>query len=81
MGSEQWIAMGLLSLAILIGSVGAAIAYQNGPASIIGILDFAYVGFAAIFGFIIFAEVPTISTLTGIGLIVASGYLAIRQNS
>ena len=48
MGQSEWVSMGLLAAAILIGSVGAAIAYQNGPPAMIGAFDFAYVGFAVI---------------------------------
>lgn len=42
--------MGLLAAVILIGSIEAAIAYQNGPPTMIGAFDFAYVGFAVIWG-------------------------------
>ena len=44
MGPAEWLSMGLLACAILIGSVGAAIAYQNGPPAVIGTFDFAYAG-------------------------------------
>jgi drug/metabolite transporter (DMT)-like permease len=79
MGQAEWISMGLLAAAILIGSIGAAIAYQNGPPAVIGTFDFAYVGFAVIWGMIFFAEVPDLTSTLGIILIVGAGILSLRQ--
>jgi drug/metabolite transporter (DMT)-like permease len=79
MGLSQWISMSLLALAILIGSVGAAIAYQNGPSSMIGTFDFAYVGFAVLWGVIFFAEIPDGISIVGMALIVGAGIISLRQ--
>lgn len=79
MGGSEWVSMGVLAIAILIGSVGAAIAYQNGPPSIIGTFDFAYVGFAILWGLVFFAEVPDLLSLVGITFIVAAGIMSLRQ--
>ncbi len=77
--AEGWIVIGILALALLIGSIGAAIAYQNGPPQIIGVFDFSYVGFAVIWGLILFLEVPDMLTLLGIGAIVLAGVMAVRD--
>lgn len=79
MAREQWLAMALLTAAVLIGSIGAAIAYQVGPPSIVATFDFAYVAFAAAWGFIVFAETPDRLTLLGMALIVGAGVLALRR--
>ena len=79
MGSSQWLSMSLLAVAILIGSIGAAIAYQNGPSSVIGIFDFAYVGFAALWGILLFTEIPDVISVTGTVLIVTAGVMSLRQ--
>ena len=79
MDSSQWLAMGLLAVAILIGSIGTAFAYQNAPSSIIGVFDFAYVGFAVIWGLIFFAERPDAISVTGMVLIVVAGVLSLRH--
>lgn len=79
MGMNEWLAMGLLSTAALVGSVGAAIAYQAGPSSIVATFDFSYVAFAAGWGLLFFAEVPDPITVIGIGLIVVAGMLAVRR--
>ncbi|MBL1434649.1 MAG: DMT family transporter [Rhodobacteraceae bacterium] len=79
MGHSEWISMGLLACAILVGSIGAAVAYQNGPPSMIGTFDFTYVGFALIWGFVFFSEVPDMLSLVGVALIVAAGFMSLRQ--
>lgn len=79
MEAEQWTAMCLLAAAILIGSIGAAIAYQKGPSSMVGTFDFAYVGFAVLWGLVFFAEVPDIVSIAGMLMIVAAGVLSVRQ--
>ena len=81
MGLAEWRIMGILAIAILVGSIGAAIAYQKGPASLISIFDFSYVGFAALWGYFLFAEVPANLVLLGILMIVAAGIIASRQHS
>ena len=79
MGQPEWISMALLAVALLIGSIGSAIAYQNGPPAMIGTFDFAYVGFAVLWGIIFFAEVPDATSTLGILLIVGAGILSLRQ--
>jgi drug/metabolite transporter (DMT)-like permease len=79
MGQPEWFSMALLAAAILIGSIGTAIAYQNGPPVMIGAFDFAYVGFAVIWGIIFFAEVPDATSTLGILLIVGAGIMSLRQ--
>ena len=79
MGSNEWLTMVLLAAAILIGSVGAAIAYQKGPPSIVGTFDFAYVGFAVLWGILFFQEIPDLVSVFGIALIVAAGVMSMRQ--
>jgi drug/metabolite transporter (DMT)-like permease len=71
--------MGLLATATIIGSIGAAIAYQSGPSSVVSTYDFAYLAFAALWGFVFFAEVPDVISATGIVLIAAAGILAVRR--
>lgn len=72
-------ALALMSIAILIGSIGTAIAYQIGRSSVIATFDFSYVGFATIWGIMFFGERPDILTLLGIGLIVLAGILAVSK--
>lgn len=79
MAPSEWRLMGLLALSILIASVGTAVAYQKAPTSIIGTFEFAYVGFAVLWGILFFAERPDILTVVGLALIVFAGTLTIRK--
>jgi len=76
---DEWRAMTILAVAIIVGSVGAAIAYQSGPSSIIASFDFSYVAFAVVWGILLFGEVPDFTTIIGIVLIVCGGILAVRN--
>ena len=79
MGTQEWLAMGLLATAIIIGSVFAAIAYQAGPSSIVSTFDFSYLAFAALWGLLFFAEIPDAITVAGMVLIVGAGMLTVRR--
>ncbi len=75
----EWRIMTILAAAIIVGSIGAAIAYQSGPSSIIATFDFSYVAFAVVWGILLFGEVPGFITIIGIVLIVVGGMLAVRN--
>jgi drug/metabolite transporter (DMT)-like permease len=79
MAADEWLTMTVLATAIIIGSVGAAIAYQAGPSSVVSTFDFSYLAFAAVWGLVFFAEVPDAITITGIIMIAAAGILAVRR--
>lgn len=79
MAAQEWLTMAVLATSVLIGSVGAAFAYQNAPPAIVGTFDFAYVGFAVIWGLVFFAERPDAISWVGIGMIVVSGMLSVRR--
>jgi drug/metabolite transporter (DMT)-like permease len=79
MGATEWLTMAILAAALIIGSVGAAIAYQVGPPAKVATFDFAYVGFAVLWGVLFFAEVPDPVTLAGMAMIIAAGVLALKR--
>ena len=81
MGLDEWRVMSILAVMIVVGSIFAAIAYQRGPSSTIATFDFAYVGLAAIWGFVFFGEIPEFFVWLGILLIVIAGIVAVRQTS
>ena len=78
---DEWRIMALLAIAFVVGSVGAAIAYQKGPSSIIAVYDYSYVAFAVIWGVLIFSEIPAPLVTVGIVMIVVAGIISIRQRS
>ena len=79
MDALGWQVMTVLAAAILIGSVGTAVAYQNGPPAVIGILDFTYLAFALLWGWLLHGETMQLAGWVGIGLIVLAGALALRR--
>ena len=81
MGTKEWAAIGVLSLAILVGSIGAAYAYQNGAPATIATFDFAYVAFAVLWGVVMFQEIPGAVGTVGMFLIVFAGILAVRSKT
>ncbi|MCG8640419.1 MAG: DMT family transporter [Desulfobacterales bacterium] len=67
----------VLAGGIVIGSVGAAVAYQNGPPATIAAFDYTYLVFSLIWGVIFFATIPDRMPLIGIFIIMVSGLLAL----
>ena len=66
-----------LSGALLVGSVGTAIAYQSAPPSVVTAFDFMYLPFAVFWGFVFFSEFPDLVTLLGICAIAFAGILIV----
>ena len=79
MDASGWLAMAFLAAVAITASVGAATAYQVAPPATIATFDFAYVGFAGLWGILIFAEFPDARTILGIMLIVVAGIIAVRR--
>ncbi len=79
MNQNSLMALGVMVLAVLLGSVGTAIAYQMGRSSTVATFDFTYVGFATLWGVAFFDEHPDVWTLTGMLLIIVAGVLAVRR--
>lgn len=81
MTSFDWVVMTLLAAAIVIGSVGSAIAFQLAPPATLAPFNFAYVAFAVLWGFLLFSETPTSSAVIGMLLVVVAGVGATRPSS
>ena len=79
MGPTEWLSMALLSVATIIGSIGAAIAYQVAPPATVATFDFSYVGLASLWGILIFGERPDAVAIAGMVMIVVAGILAVRR--
>lgn len=68
----------VLGVCIVVGSVGAAIAYQRAPAVVVAGLDYSYLAFALVWGVVVFADWPSPLTLLGLAAITACGLLVVR---
>ncbi|MER8541425.1 DMT family transporter [Mesorhizobium sp. M0590] len=78
-GWSQWGLMVLLSITMLIGSVGTAVAYQWAPSAMISTCDFSYLAFAVLWGVLLFSERLDGASMLGIGLIALAGIIVIRR--
>lgn len=81
----QWSGVTVRSLGILVVmavlivgvSIGLARAYQSPRPQVIATFDYAYLIFAAFWGFVFFCEIPQPLTMLGIGLIIVAGILVV----
>ena len=74
-----WFVMAVLAIVITLGSLFAAIAYQNGPSTVIASFDYSYLAFSAFWGLVFFSEVPDGLTILGMSMIAGAGLIAVRQ--
>lgn len=79
LGGDEWMALGSLAIAIVVGSIGAAVAYQSAPPSIVATFDYAYLAFATLWGLLVFAEIPDALSVVGMVMITSAGLLAVRR--
>ncbi|OKH89251.1 DMT family transporter [Thalassospira sp. TSL5-1] len=68
-----------LAVLILIGSVGAAVAYQIGPPAVVAAFDYSYLVFSVIWGMVWFGEMPDFWGFAGIVLIASAGLVAAQR--
>lgn len=78
-GATGWGALAVLAAAIVMGSLGAAVAYQLAPASLVAPFDYAYLAFAALWAVVLLDERPDTATLVGMAMIAAAGILVLRR--
>ena len=78
-GAAGWGALAVLAAAIVVGSLGAAVAYQLAPASLVATFDYAYLAFAALWAVMLLGERPDAATLAGMAMIAAAGILVLRR--
>ena len=79
--AHDLLTIGILAAILLLASVGTAFAYQNAPGGVVAPCDFAYVGFAVVWGFLLFGEVPELQTILGLALIVGAGITSVRART
>jgi drug/metabolite transporter (DMT)-like permease len=63
------------------GSVLLIKGYQMAPANLAAAFEFTALPFLAVLGFLVFEEIPKISTFIGSGFIVAAGFLALKARN
>jgi drug/metabolite transporter (DMT)-like permease len=75
MGLGDWAMVALLGALIAVYSACVAKAYQVASPSIVATFDYAYLVFAAVWGFVLFADTPTPGIVIGMILITVAGVL------
>ena len=78
MGLRDWGMIATLAALILVLSISLAQAYQSPRPELIAALDYAYMIFVVFWGYVVFAELPDLMTLSGTALIVAGGLMMLR---
>ncbi|WP_162906747.1 DMT family transporter [Algihabitans albus] len=74
---SEWAVLGGLAVANVIIHLALAKAYQSAPPQTIAAFDYSYLVFAAIWGFLLFREIPDLATLLGMALIAGAGLLLV----
>ncbi len=79
--TADWLVLALLAgLAIVIGMMLAG-AYQAAPPSIVSTFEYSYLVFVAVWDILFFDVTPTMTSATGMILIVVAGLLVLRRKS
>ncbi|PYE85730.1 DMT family transporter [Pseudoroseicyclus aestuarii] len=74
MGAD-WGLVVLLGALLAIIATAVALAYRLAPTPVVGVVDTAYLGFAALWSAVFFAEVPSAREAIGLGLIAGGAVL------
>ncbi len=80
----SWRDMGLMGLCGIIAAFGAVFlvhAYRIGTAAIVAPFEYTGMIWAVVFGFLIFGEVPRLSTFAGMALIALAGIVALQAGT
>ncbi len=76
----DWGLVLLLGLLLAIVAVTVALAYRVAPTPVVGVFDTAYLGFAGLWGAVLFADIPTPRAGAGIALIAAGAILTCARS-
>lgn len=74
---REWGVLGGLATANVVIHLALAKAYQSAPPQTIATFDYSYLLFAAVWGFLLFREIPDLATLLGMALIAGAGLLLV----
>ena len=73
--------LAVMVVLIVVVTIGLSRAYQSPRPQVIATFDYAYLIFAAFWGYMFFSEVPDAATLGGIALIIAAGGLVLLSTA
>lgn len=80
--SQQFAVLLLVSVLALAGHFLLTQAFAVGPVSVVAPYEYSALAWATLFGYLLWREVPAVTTVAGIAMIVASGlYIAWRERT
>ena len=79
LGVEQWSGLVVIGLAATLGQLMMTRAFALAPAARIGLLSYTSILFAALLGYLLWQETPEQLWYFGSSLIIAAGFISIRQ--
>lgn len=77
----EWLMLGLIGVLTTVGMIGFVRAFSVGEANAVGPIEYIRLIFAAAIGYYVFAEVPTLWTMLGALVIVASALYIAREEA
>ncbi|WP_193188183.1 DMT family transporter [Nisaea sediminum] len=80
MAAADWQLIGMLTVLMVGIGIGLAAAYQHATPAVVASFDYSYLIFAALLGYIFFAEIPDPTTIAGMVLIASAGLLSIVKS-
>ncbi|SFI51646.1 DMT family transporter [Albimonas pacifica] len=80
LGPADWALAGALGAMLAVIATAVALAYRLAPPPVVGVFDTAYLGFAALWGAVLFAQTPGPREAAGLGLIALGAGLAARPS-
>jgi drug/metabolite transporter (DMT)-like permease len=81
MDGGDWQVIGILAVLMLGIGIGLAKAYQSPRPQVVATFDYAYLIFAAFWGYVFFGEVPDGWAMSGIVLIAGAGFIVLSTRS
>jgi drug/metabolite transporter (DMT)-like permease len=80
--ARDWFVLGALAAVNLLGHVGLTRAFARAPVAAVAPLEYSALVWAAVLGFVVFGEVPSVRVIAGSALIVGAGIFAtVRRRS
>lgn len=76
---ESVVLLSILAAANIAIHIALAHAYQSAPSTIVATFDYSYLLFAAAWAYLLLNEVPGVTTLVGMAMVVTAGILSIWQ--
>ena len=79
--TDGFLLIAVLAVLMVGIGLGLAAAYQLAAPVVVASFDYSYLVFAALLGFVMFGEIPDMTTLAGTALILSAGFIVILKGA